>query len=127
MNSLASGRFFKTVFPTEHTAQMKSLLASLRLHNACYVSNRPETDLSKSEKKNTLIAAFLANATSLSVHAPLKGGCIILRCSLRSVSIQFSEDHAKIFHHLKSDFILTCPIAMKLSPLTDFGLKFLKI
>ena len=126
MNSLASGRFFKTVFTTEHIAQMKSLLASLRLHNVCYVSNRPETDLSKT-KKNTLIAAFLANATSLFVHAPLKGGCIILRCSLRSVSIQFSEDHAKIFHCLKSDFILTCPMAMKLSPLTDFGLKFLKI
>ena len=107
MNSLASGRFFKTVFTTEHTAQMKSLHASLRLHNACYVSNRPETDLSKSEKKTTLIAAFLANATSLFVHAPLKGGCIILRCSLRSVSIQFFEDHAKIFHRLKSDFILT--------------------
>ena len=54
MNSLASGRFFKTVFTTEHTAQMKSLHASLRLHNACYVSNRPETDLSKSEKKKPL-------------------------------------------------------------------------
>ena len=89
-----------------------------------------QTDLRQTwakPKKNTLIAAFLANATSLFVHAPLKGGCIILRCSLRSVSIQFFEDHAKIFHRLKNDFILTCPMAMKLSPLTDFGLKFLKI
>ena len=60
---------------------------------------RPE----ENKKKNTLIAAFLANATSL------------------------FEDHAKIFHRLRSDFILTCPIAMKLSPLTDLELKFLKI
>ena len=37
MNSLASGRFFKTVFTTELTAQLKSLLVSLRLHNVCYV------------------------------------------------------------------------------------------
>ena len=53
MNSLASGHFFKTVFTTEHTAQMKSLLASLKLHNVCYVSNRPETDLSKTKKKHS--------------------------------------------------------------------------
>ena len=37
MNSLARGRFFKTVFATELTAQIKSLLAVLRLHNVRYV------------------------------------------------------------------------------------------
>ena len=37
MNTVARGRFFKTVFTTELTAQMKSLLAVLSLHNVCYV------------------------------------------------------------------------------------------
>ena len=36
MNSLARGRFFKTVFATELTSQMKSLLTVLSFHNVCY-------------------------------------------------------------------------------------------
>ena len=50
MNTLARGRFFKTVFATELTAQMKNLLAALSLHNVCYVCLQ-------TKKKNTLIAA----------------------------------------------------------------------
>ena len=65
MNTVARGRFFKTVFTTELTAQMKSLLAVLSLHNNCYVCLQTWR---KQKKKNTLIAAFLANATSLFVH-----------------------------------------------------------
>ena len=83
--TVASGRFFKTVFTTEHIAQMKSLLAVLSLHNVCYVCLQTW----RKQKKTTLIAAFLANATSLFVHAPLKGGCIILRCSLRCFDTVF--------------------------------------
>ena len=37
MNSLARGRFFKTVFATELTVEMKSLFAVLSPHNVCYV------------------------------------------------------------------------------------------
>ena len=37
MNSLARGRFFKTVSATELTAQLKGLFAVLSLHNVCYV------------------------------------------------------------------------------------------
>ena len=54
-----------TVFATELTSQMKSLLEVLRLNNVCYVCLQTW----RKQKKNTLIAAFLANATSLFVHA----------------------------------------------------------
>ena len=37
MNSLARGRFFKTVFATELKDEMKSLFAVLSPHNVCYV------------------------------------------------------------------------------------------
>ena len=57
MNSLARDRFFKTVFTTELTAQMKSLLAVLSLHNVCYVCLQTW----RKPKKDTLIAAFFNN------------------------------------------------------------------
>ena len=37
MNSLARGRFFKAVFTTGFTAEMKSLFAVLSLDNVCYL------------------------------------------------------------------------------------------
>ena len=78
MNSLARARFFKTVFTTELTAQMKSLLAALSLHNVCYVCLQTW----RKPKKDTLIAAFFRIISyrykSLTVHEPFKRGGIIL-------------------------------------------------
>ena len=76
------------------SSKLSSLLSSPLKWKACSQSwasitfvmfvYRPEEN-----PKNTLIAAFLANAISLFVHAPLKGGCIILSCSLRCFDTVF--------------------------------------
>ena len=50
MNSLASGRFFKTVFTTGLTAEVKSFFAVLSLHNVCYVC----LQACRKPRKNTL-------------------------------------------------------------------------
>ena len=52
MNSLARGRFYKTVFTTGRTAEMKSLFAVMSRHNVCYVC----LQACRKHQKNTLIA-----------------------------------------------------------------------